>query len=1322
VTNEVVQSPVRSLALVPDDLGYFLLRDVGSRYADGSEADLLELVNSCDDPSSLSDELMSKAVGWAERYHVDPARANVLRSLNLPDDAHVLEVGAGCGAVTRYLGEVCAAVDALEPVASRAAVAHARTRDQESVSVFVGEIADIPAEAFYDLVVVTGVMEYVGHGDPDSEPYARFLSEIRRRLVRGGSLILTIENRLGVKYLVGAPEDHTNVVFDSVEGYPVRGKARTFSRAELTRLATDAGFSPSIKSVFPDYKVTRAVIDGFPEMARSLHYRIPQFPSPDWLDPRPKLADEYSVWRTMVEADLQDHFANSFLLLAHNGEPNAELWPAGRSATFFSVGRRAKFGMRTDVDSDSDSVTFRRRALVDPPAAQDSPIALVESIEAYVVGDDLIDVFARDSTADIGAMLKNWLLLLDREFAAGHPSLDLVPHNLVVTAPGELDVIDIELNSPGVSREQVVRRGIYWLAQRLAGRCSPRRWPGVDSVRDLAVALGVHVGLDAAGGWIDRAVLEEIAVQAEARPFGGGIADRADHETQIRSELEQNLEIRLSDGPLGSRLFEGLPALARYADTLEQERDAAREAHRNEEEQRKQAVQRVADIATTSRAIDAQVHALRSESSQLQLELSAAQQDKQRAEQWMRKMELSRINQIAAVYRHGVEKAMPVGTRRRAAYHRALRSHSPHEVPGPPAITLATSTAPTLSILIPVHGKWEYTRSCLLALAEHPIATPYEVVIVDDASPDETRARLAEVRGIRTVLLDQNVGFLGACNSAFPECRGEFVLLLNNDAEVRPGAVDALVETAREPQVGAVGARLVYPDGTLQEAGGIIFSDGNGWNFGRNADAEDWRYNYRRSVDYCSGAALLVRTDLLRELGGFDTRFTPAYYEDTDLCFAIRAKGFDVVYDPRATVVHHEGVSHGVELSGGTKAFQEINRLKFVEKWRDKSLASQPPNDEGRSVPRSVWRHKRGLVVIIDHYVPRPDEDSGSKRQVALIKRLIAMNYGIIFVPANRFRSEPYCTQLQAMGVEVIYGHVDVGARLVELSADIKLAIVARPDVGWGFLPILRALLPQLRIAYDTVDLHYLREQRHAELTGDPGLHRRAEVTKQSEFGLIRSSDLTLVVSAFERDVLQREIPEAQVEVLSNVHQTEVDFASPEGRADLMFVGSFTHTPNEDAVLWFVESVLPLIRERRPDVRFNVVGHGRSERVTALQGGGVKLLGWVPDLVPIYARARVVVAPLRYGAGVKGKIGESLAHGVPVVTTPVGAEGMGLVDGKTARIAVEPREFADAVLDLLEDDQQWSELSAAGLSHIDEMFGADVADEVLARLLDESLT
>ncbi len=279
-------------------------------------------------------------------------------------------------------------------------------------------------------------------------------------------------------------------------------------------------------------------------------------------------------------------------------------------------------------------------------------------------------------------------------------------------------------------------------------------------------------------------------------------------------------------------------------------------------------------------------------------------------------------------------------------------SEPPYGVTPSELLEVAFPAFPTtkVSIIIPVWNHWEYTSRCLQAILANTHKVTYEVIIVDNGSSDKTEELLAKIENVRVIRNPSNAGYVLACNQGAAVAKGEYLVFLNNDTEPLPGWLKELVDAAdSEATVGAVGAKLIYPDGTLQEAGGIIFNNGLGWNFGNGEDPYEEIYNVACQVDYCSGACLLVKKDLFVSLGGFDERYAPAYYEDTDICCSIRKLGFKVLYNPRTHVIHHESVTAGTDESAGMRKYLEINRKKFVEKWETELLLQDAhPSETGR--------------------------------------------------------------------------------------------------------------------------------------------------------------------------------------------------------------------------------------------------------------------------------------------------------------------------------------------------------------------------------------
>ena len=689
------------------------------------------------------------------------------------------------------------------------------------------------------------------------------------------------------------------------------------------------------------------------------------------------------------------------------------------------------------------------------------------------------------------------------------------------------------------------------------------------------------------------------------------------------------------------------------------------------------------------------------------------------------------LNRSAGLFRRGMASLRTRGLRGswlRVQKHlrpvpRAQRRplYLPEATPFAPftlATTAADGSAPKASIVIPVFNQFAHTLACLRALAAHPSRASVEVIVVDDGSTDETQTALPQVAGLRYHRRAQNGGFIAACNDGAAHARGEYLVFLNNDTIPQPGWLDALLDTFDgHPGCGLAGAQLLYPDGRLQEAGGIVFADGNAHNYGRFESPDDPRHAFVREADYLSGAAIAVPRALFSQLGGFDTRYAPAYYEDTDFAFTVRRAGFAALYQPASRVVHMEGTTSGTDTGSGVKAYQVRNRGVFQEKWRD-ALTSHPAANGDPDA--AALRQRRRTVLVIDESTPRPDRDSGSLRLVNLMRLLREEGAHVVFLPADRAHDGAYTEALQQLGVEVWHAPYIERATtwLHQHGHRFDTVIVCRHFVAREFLPALREHAPHAKIVFDSIDLHYLRERRGAEISGDPTQLRAAERTRALELDVIARSDATLVVSEAERALLAQDAPHAKVEVLSNLHHVAGPGLPYALRHNLVFVGGFRHPPNVDAVQWFVSSVFPLIRARLPEVKFHCIGGDVPEEIAALAAQpGVQVHGHVPDITAYMDGARIAIAPLRYGAGVKGKVNLSMAHGQPVVATSCAVEGMHLRAGEDVLVADEAQAFADAVLMAYGDAALWQRLSANGLHNVERHFSLEAGRDVVRRVL-----
>jgi len=630
--------------------------------------------------------------------------------------------------------------------------------------------------------------------------------------------------------------------------------------------------------------------------------------------------------------------------------------------------------------------------------------------------------------------------------------------------------------------------------------------------------------------------------------------------------------------------------------------------------------------------------------------------------------------------------------------------------------------APLVSIIIPVYNQWKYTYSCLASILENTIDISYEIIIADDMSTDETVDIEKIVSNITVVRDGINRGFLLNCNNAAKEARGKYLFFLNNDTNVQTNWLSSLIELIEsEPLVGMVGSKLVYPDGRLQEAGGIIWDDASGWNFGRLDDPDKPEYNYVKEADYISGAAILIKHSIWQELGGFDERYVPAYFEDTDLAFEVRRLGYKVLLQPKSVVVHFEGISHGTDTTNGIKSYQVTNKEKFKDKWKAELSREQFPNAEHIFWARDRSRNKK-TIVVVDHYVPHFDKDAGGRATYYYLKLFVSMGFHVIFIGDNFFKHEPYTSNLQSMGIEVLYGDYyskNIDKWIKNNGAYIDYVYLNRPHISIKYMDIFRRST-SAKMIYFGHDLHYLREMRNYELTGNTSLLKSSEEWKKTEFSLFDNADVIHVVGSYEQELLQNEFPDKPVRNIplfpyeSSYHPTD-KLNGFDCRKDLLFVGGFNHTPNYDGIIWFLDEIFASIKQSIPSIKLYIVGSNPPEDLKARSNEDVIITGFVSDeeLERYYNQSRLVVVPLRYGAGVKGKVVEAMYYQVPVVTTSIGSEGLEESE-KVMMIANDAQHFADSVIQLYQDEMMWNACSRESVQYVEKYFTREAASNILA--------
>ena len=598
---------------------------------------------------------------------------------------------------------------------------------------------------------------------------------------------------------------------------------------------------------------------------------------------------------------------------------------------------------------------------------------------------------------------------------------------------------------------------------------------------------------------------------------------------------------------------------------------------------------------------------------------------------------------------------------------------------------LPVSGEPLVTIVIPVYNNWWVTYRCLRVLQSNSDSTPYEVVVVDDASSDQTMEALKSIRGVTVVRNLTNVGYLASTNRGADQASksSKFLVLLNNDTEPIDGWLDSLYQSIeKDESIGIVGSALIYPNGILQEAGGQIFAGGNAWNLGRGGNPLNAQYSFTREVDYCSAASIIVRKSFWIDAGGFDTRYVPAYCEDADLALTAWNMGYKVMYEPKSWVIHHEGLSHGKSTNSGLKKYQIANNRKLFAKWE----ADLRIHWEDAGVPRfEANRDSKGIVVVCDHQLPALTRDAGSVRTVQILKHIQALGYHAVLVCLDNSTTQVDLDLLQSTGVEVHQDHKEFYDALFLRRDRVRAIWTIRQEVHDFFAERLREISPSATFIADLMDVKY-REDYNSK----SGI-------SQSQLNIASEVEHVILVSEDEAREFNRASETNKVSVIwaeYEAQKTEIDWKHSKG---LIFVGGFRHLPNLEGIEWFADKVIPILNELGFEAPIRVVGTGlNTQKIAELEARGLKMLGGVEDLTTIYKESRIAIVPLLNGAGRKGKVGEALSYGIPIVSTSVGTEGFSEILNSGIFVADTPAEMAKAILDLHESVELWSRASSLG--------------------------
>ncbi len=1410
-------------------------------YSDGKEVEqrLLSIVSSAADRGTFSAELLQAITDWPTEYHLSRARHCLVRPLEIRSGDRVLEMGCGCGAITRYLGEIGATVVAVEGSLDRARVAAERCRDLPNVRLFVDDLLRFETDQSFDFVLLIGVLEYAPLFSEQEDPVGHYLRSVSRFLAPGGKLVIAIENKLGLKYFNGCGEDHLGIPFFGIQNLYGPKTVRTFGRKELVAQISAAGLPHTyFRYPFPDYKLPTVILseDGLSNVGFKAIDLLARSHGRDYTGAPCRSFDDALAFSALAENGLLADLSNSFLVVA-TAEPPAE----ERSielASAYSIYRAQEYCTRTSFLSRGGRIVVSRESITTDASR---PIRFPNGMTVthhlgesdYQPGHQVFWrlLRARARSGDLPPIieaLRPWMefLLQRARVPASEASevldkasrlvsyqlpgkyLDCTPFN-VLDHDGQLVASDLEWQSDReVALGWVATRGILWSTD--SGLLSSGSvYTVADLVRSLSESCRLEVTEAEIQTWLDQErvyqtlaldrpseMLAATRVMAGIRTCGSELASL----TAEKSALSQELALREKEVAQARELVsiqEGqltsMNQLVKMRDdqieslnrkiTARDEQILDRQASLNRAlaeaaRARLQAsartgklsslfgsrmwrinapfrtigklkpnyylnqrqVKRDVQLIIQSGLFDAEWYLSRNQ------DVAMSRQDplvhylrlggregRSPSQSFDSKWYLEQnadvreqgVNPLVHYLRFGMaEGRQPIPTsvsdllEAQADWDKLGRNRLRQFLQNNTRMAFPAVETPILSIILVFYNKAHLSFLCLRSIIENA-DVPYEVVIVNNRSEDETDQLLALVDGATVLNNSTNSGFGDACVRGSEQACGKYLCFLNNDTLLQAGSLSIAVENfGSDSRVGAVGGKILLADGKLQEAGSILWSDGSALGYGRGEDPNLPQYEFRRPVDYCSGAFLFTPRAIFLELGGFNDVYGPAYYEDADYCMQVWKAGFQVIYEPRAVIRHYESAS-----SGGNEAARPAmaaNQQIFRQRWSEQLHRHLPPST-GNILSARLAPSAKGLKILyIDDRVPHQYLGTGFPRGVEILRALAGHGHHVTcFTFMFPLREHEYSDIPR--DIELLDGATQRERLLREYVPHSDVIWVSRPHnmktllQNWGGT----SLKGKAPLIYDAEAIFAERDWLHSKILGRQLSPDALPAALHEEANLAKAADAVVVVTQRDRATMERAGVD-RVYVVGyrlEVNPTPAGFAE---RHSFLFVGAMHggDNPNADSMRYFCTAIWPTLH-RTTNSELVIAGYGTDAALADLIIPGVRVVGPQEDLRALYNQARVFVVPTRYAAGMPLKALEAAAFGVPLVVSRLIGEQLGWQDGTDCLIADEAAAFAESCRRAFEEPGLWEQLRSNGLARVkvdlnDERFDETICEAVAA--------
>jgi len=591
---------------------------------------------------------------------------------------------------------------------------------------------------------------------------------------------------------------------------------------------------------------------------------------------------------------------------------------------------------------------------------------------------------------------------------------------------------------------------------------------------------------------------------------------------------------------------------------------------------------------------------------------------------------------------------------------------------------------PEVSIIINNCFRLDYLFNCLTLIKDNGKDQNFEVILLNNNENRFINNFLKNISGVKIISVANDVTYIELAKVVTDYVKGKYLHLINCDVQPKGNWLSPLIKILNENDFGAAGSKIISPSGLLRNTGNFI----NQHPIGVYEHIKHPSFNFQREVDFnTSNSLMLSKADFLKlDLGNLSSKNTSNFGQE--IGFALKNKLNKIsVYQPLSEVISFSPLKNSI------------------------------PNATQTVLPKAQIKS----ILFIDDEIPAPDQDSGSNRIFQIMLLVKSLGYHVVFMPVTGIKREGYFEQMVYAGFEVLYqfpnrkGMIKI---LLKKMPEIEVAWLCKPHNNEQFKFIFDAN-KNCKWIYDTIDLHFLRMQREADLSKSETIMQEADATKELEINIAKQADVTLAITDDEKIILKKEGIQ-NVAIIPNIHQLRIDRNAENSCAErdgLLFIGGYLHKPNIDAAIWLVKEIMPIVWKSIPTLKVTLLGSNPTNEVLKLQSECVNVPGYIHDVSSYFNNSKIFVAPLRFGAGMKGKIGQSLEFGLPIVSTDIGVEGIGLVDNENVIVANDTIAFADKIVSLYNNEALWNKIRNNSLKAL-RAYNPEVVREKIKALLE----